>query len=63
VCGTDVRKEHVFPGRAIDRARTLRSGKTYLYESDALIDFIGRVLPVDTFEQLALPFAAMTVDV
>jgi NTE family protein len=58
-----IRTQDVFPGSALERYRTWRTARAYLFESDALWDLIGRLLPVDRFQDLAIPFAAMATDV
>ncbi len=54
----------VFPGGLFSQARTLQKSKTYLFPSDGLgqliDDFLG---PNLAFEDLALPFGAVAVDV
>jgi NTE family protein len=58
-----IRKPHVFPGRAWRQFRTVRSAKTFLFDSSALADFAASQLRADTFDQLQLPFGAVAVDV
>jgi NTE family protein len=57
-------REDILPGGPLDQARTLRRTKTHLYPSTALAaviaDFLGES---ETFDDLELPFAAVTMDV
>lgn len=57
-----VRREHVFPGSRLQHLRTLRSTRTFMVGNDSLLGLLAAEFPVDTFERLALPFAAMVVD-
>ncbi len=58
----DMRRERVFPGRAWQQLRTLRSSRTFLFDSDSLGELVRSQLTASTFSQLALPFGAVTVD-
>lgn len=57
-----VRRNQVFTGNPLTQLRTLRESKTFLFDNGPLIDLLGMVLPVDTFDQLAVPFGAVAVD-
>ena len=57
-----VRKEHVFPGKRWKQFATLRSSRTFVFDSSALADFATQHLRADTFAQLRLPFGAVAVD-
>ena len=54
----------VFPGGLLAQARTLQRGRTHLFPNAGLREVISRYIPVGTtFEDLAVPFAAVTMDV
>lgn len=59
-----MKREHILPGGPLDQARTLRRTKTHLYPNTGLeaviADFLGEAA---TFDDLELPFAAVTMDV
>jgi NTE family protein len=57
-----VRREQVFPGKRWKQFATLRSARTFVFDSGALADFAARHLRADTFDQLQLPFGAVAVD-
>ena len=53
----------VFPGGLLAQARTLQRTRTHLFPSSGLATVITRFLGADiTFEDLALPFAAVAMD-
>lgn len=53
----------VFPGGALAQLRTLRRGRTHLFENTGLAAVIRDVLGgVETFEELTLPFGTVAVD-
>ena len=57
-------RQQVFPGGLITQARTLRLTKTHLFPNSGLASMISAFLgPSDTFSDLMLPFAAVTMDV
>jgi NTE family protein len=59
-----IRREHILPGGPLDQARTLRRTKTHLFSSKGLATVISDFLGEDlTFDDLELPFAAVTMDV
>jgi len=59
-----MKREHILPGGPIDQARTLQKTKTHLYPNTALATVISDFIGEDTtFDDLALPFAAVTMDV
>lgn len=59
-----VTREMVFPGGLLSQLRTLRHGHTHLFPNDALVRAIDAQLGPDaSFDQLALPFGAVTLDV
>ncbi len=56
--------QQVFPGGLITQARTLRLTKTHLFPNAGLASMISAFLGAsDTFSDLMLPFAAVTMDV
>ncbi len=59
-----ITRNQVFPGGLLAQARTLQRSKTHLFPNTGLArviaDFIGTT---STFENLSLPFAAVTMDV
>lgn len=59
-----MKREHILPGGPLDPAVTLHQTKTHLYPNTALeaviTDFLGEVT---TFDDLELPYAAVTMDV
>jgi len=57
-----VRREMVFPGHAMDRARTWHQHGTYLVPADGLRELLARILEVEKIEDLPLPFAANAMD-
>ena len=61
---TRIRRNQIFPGGLMGQARTLQRSKTHLFPNTGLAqvvaDFIG---PTSTFDDLTLPFAAVTTDV
>lgn len=61
---TRVRKEQIFPGGWFSQVRNLQRSKTHLYGNTALAglieDFLG---PVRSFDDLTLPFGAVSTDV
>jgi NTE family protein len=59
-----IRREHILPGGPLDQARTLRRTKTHLFSNKGLATVISDFLGEDlTFDDLELPFAAVTMDV
>jgi NTE family protein len=59
-----MKREHILPGGPLDQARTLRRTKTHLYPNNRLATVITDFLGEDTtFDDLELPFAAVTMDV
>jgi NTE family protein len=59
-----IRREHILPGGPLDQARTLRRTKTHLFPNEGLATVISDFLGDDlTFDDLELPFAAVTMDV
>ena len=59
-----ITSQQVFPGGLITQARTLRLTKTHLFPNAGLASMISAFLgPSDTFSDLVLPFAAVTMDV
>ena len=57
-------REMVFPGGLLAQVRTLQHTKTHLFPSTGLAAVIGDFLgPEATFAGLALPFAAVAMDV
>jgi NTE family protein len=59
-----MKREHILPGGPLDQARTLRRTKTHLYPNNGLATVITDFLGEDTtFDDLELPFAAVTMDV
>lgn len=57
-----VTRETVFPGRAVQRLRTLRQHRTYMVPSDGLRELLERNLKTERIEDLPLPFAATAMD-
>jgi NTE family protein len=57
-----VRREHVFPGKRWKQFSTLRSARTFIFDSGALADFATEHLRASTFDQLQLPFGAVATD-
>ena len=59
-----MKRKHILPGGPLDQARTLQRTKTHLFPNTGLAsvisDFIGEEA---TFDDLELPFAAVTMDV
>ena len=58
-----VTPEMVFPGSAIERARTWRQHHNYVVESDGLRSVLSAALSTRLIENLTLPFAATATDV
>lgn len=59
-----MKREHILPGGPFDQARTLQRSKTHLFPNKALAAVISDFIGGDTtFDDLALPFAAVTMDV
>jgi NTE family protein len=59
-----VTREHILPGGPIDQIRTLQRTKTHLYSNNGLAGIISDFIGEDTsFADLAIPFAAVTMDV
>jgi NTE family protein len=57
-------REQVFPGHLAAQARTLQRGKTHLFPNTGLAAVIDDFLPgVVSFDDLAVPFAAVCTDV
>jgi NTE family protein len=58
-----IKRDQIFPGGLLAQARTLQHSKTHLFPNVGLAaviaDFLGATT---TFEDLALPFAAVTMD-
>jgi NTE family protein len=59
---SQITREDVFPGRAVERVRTWHQQHTYLVPSDGLESVLSRVLSAERFEELALPFAATATE-
>jgi Patatin-like phospholipase len=59
---SQITREDVFPGHAVDRMRTWHQQHTYLVPSDGLESVLSRVLSSERFEELALPFAATATE-
>jgi NTE family protein len=56
-------RTQVFPGGLLAQARTLQRSRTHLFPNAGLRSVIAEFLgPAPTFESLALPFAAVTMD-
>jgi NTE family protein len=59
-----IKREQILPGGPLDLVRTLQQTRTHLFSNDGLAtiisDFIGGEA---TFDDLALPFAAVTMDI
>jgi NTE family protein len=59
-----IRRNQIFPGGLLAQARTLQHSKTHLFPNTGLAavvaDFLGATT---TFDDLSLPFAAVTMDV
>jgi NTE family protein len=58
-----VRRQMVFPARALERVRSWRRNRTYLVPADGLRGLLGEVLAAERFEDLSLPFVATAVDI
>lgn len=58
-----VRRQMVFPARALERMRSWRRNRTYLVSSAGLRVLIEEVLGAERIEDLELPFAATAVDI
>ena len=59
-----VRKEQIFPGGWFTQVRNLQRSKTYLYGNTALAGLIEDFLaPARSFDDLTLPFGAVSTDV
>lgn len=59
-----ITREDIFPGNLLAQANTLRQSKTHLFPNSGLTNVIERFLDGRrTFAELALPFAAVTMDV
>ena len=57
-------RERVFPGGLLAQVRTLQHTKTHLFPSTGLASVIGDFMGADiTFADLALPFAAIAMDI
>ena len=57
-------RERVFPGGLLAQVRTLQHTKTHLFPSTGLAGVIGDFMGADiTFADLALPFAAIAMDI
>lgn len=58
----EVRKEDVFPGHLWRHIRTYQVSRTFIYDNSALWDYVHANLRASTFDQLAVPFGAVTTD-
>ena len=59
-----MKREQILPGGPLDQARTLRRTKTHLFPNNGLATVISDFLGEDTtFDDLEVPFAAVTMDV
>jgi NTE family protein len=57
-------RDQIFPGGLLAQARTLQRSRTHLFPNTGLAAVIADLLgATTTFESLALPFAAVTMDV
>jgi NTE family protein len=59
---SQVTREMVFPGRAVERVRTWHQYHTYVVSSDGLRALLERTLSAQRIEDLALPYAATAMD-
>ena len=59
---SQITREDVFPGHAVERIRTWHQQHTYLVPSDGLEAALARVLSSERFEDLQLPFAATATE-
>jgi len=57
-----VRRQTVFPGHALQRLRSWRRNRTYLVSAEGLREMLDEVLAAESFDDLAIPFAASAVD-
>lgn len=56
-------RQQVFPGGAVRQTLSAtRSHRPYVFDSEPLSDLLGEYLPVDTIEELEVPFAAVATD-
>jgi NTE family protein len=59
-----IEREQILPGGPLDQLRTLQRTRTHLFDNDGLAKVIADFLGDDlTFDDLVLPFAAITMDV
>jgi NTE family protein len=59
-----IRQTQIFPGGLIGQARTLQHSKTHLFPNTGLAQVVADFIGATTaFDDLALPFAAVTMDV
>ena len=59
---SQITREDVFPGGAVERIRTWHAQRTYLVSSDGLDGLLARLLSAERFEELALPFAVTATE-
>jgi NTE family protein len=59
---SQITREDVFPGHALERMRTWHQHHTYLVPSDGLEAVLARVISSERFEDLSLPFAATATE-
>lgn len=57
-----VKREDVFPGGWLTRFKQLLSTRLCLFSQDGLESLLNRYLPVQSFDQLALPLGVMTTE-
>lgn len=58
----NVTRDEVFPGGVFKGLRTLTTSKAWIFDNAPLTDYLTKALPVQTFEDLALPFVAVSTD-
>jgi NTE family protein len=58
-----ITRNQVFPGGLLAQARTLQRSKNHLFPNTGLAQLVTKLLgPTTTFDDLALPFSAVTTD-
>ena len=61
-CGPPSARSTSSPGGSGAKFRTLRSSRTFIYDNANLWDYVHANLRVSTFDQLTVPFGAVTTD-
>ncbi|MEM8859275.1 MAG: patatin-like phospholipase family protein [Chloroflexota bacterium] len=56
-------KQDIFPGGRLSKLRQIWTTQSSIYPNNGLAKVICSMLPVETFEELSIPFAALATDI